>query len=152
MAEKSILNPPKKRYDLTDQRTYEDAYPLGDYGNDIEKVMTVPEIDDMPGLAIRSVFKNERQLNASARLVYRHWKFGDIEHQKLMRYKLAGMAAIGGVSRLEQLMTAVKLLASDMYRAARGMPKHNGKNGEERVIRGSDFREQERSPDSLGVR
>lgn len=147
----SILDP-KKRYDLTDVKNYRSEYPIGDFDNDIEKVMEIPDVKDMAGVFIRGNFRNERQLNAAVRLYHRHKKFADTDHQELLRVKIAGMAAIGGVSRLEQLFTAVKLLASDMYRTARGMPKHNGKNGqEERVIRGSDFRDQERPPASLGV-
>lgn len=137
-----IFNPKLKKYDLTDPANYEDDYPDGNFGNNVEKLYEVPDIDDMAGVFLRGIFKNERSLNAHLRLMYRHKKFGDTEHQELLRAKIAGSAAINGVSRLDALFAAVNLLASDMYRAARGMPKVK-KGEEERIIRGSDFRDRD---------
>lgn len=139
-----------KRYDLTNIDNYEPDYEMS-WENKIEKIYEIPGIDNMAGAFLRGIFKNERSLNAHLRLMYRHRKFGDTEHQELLRAKIAGSAAINGVSRLDALFAAVNLLASDMYRAARGMPKLK-RNEEERVVRGSDFRREERPQDNLGVR
>ncbi len=141
-----IFNPKYKKYDLTDPANYEDDYPIGDYSNNVEKLYEIPEIDDMAGVFLRGIFKTERSLNAHLRLMYRHRKFGDTEHQELLRAKIAGSAAINGVSRLDALFAAVNLLASDMYRAARGMPKVK-KGEEERIVRGSDYRQEQKPPD-----
>jgi len=143
-----IFNPKYKKYDLTDPANYEDDYPAGDYSNNIEKIYELPGIDDMAGVFLRGRFKNERSLNAHLRLAYRHTKFKDDKHQELLRAKIAGSAAIGGVSRLEALFAGVNLIAADMYRAVLGLPKNKGKHGEEeRVMRGSDFRSGDKPPD-----
>jgi len=139
-----MIAPLKRRYDLSDPANWEADYPDGDWGNNIEKLYEVPPIDDMAGVFLRGIFKNERSLNAHLRLMYRHQKYGDKEHQELLRAKIAGSAAINGVSRLDALFAAVNLLASDMYRAARGMPKVK-RGEEERIVRGSDFRSDFRS-------
>lgn len=141
-----INNPNYKRYDLTDPANWEGDYPDGDWGNNVEKLYEVPGIEDMAGVFLRGIFKNERSLNAHLRLAYRHIKYKDTNHQELLRTKIAGSAAINGVSRLDALFAAVNLLASDMYRAARGMPKTK-KGEEDKVIRSSDFRRDERPPD-----
>lgn len=142
----SLLNQNTKRYDLSDPANWEMDYPDGDFGNNVEKLYNVPDIDDMAGVFLRGIFKNERSLNAHLRLMYRHAKFNDTSHQELLRAKIAGSAAINGVSRLDALFAAVNLLASDMYRTARGMPRVK-KGEEERVIRGSDFRREEKPQD-----
>lgn len=138
-----FLNPQYKRYDLTNPDNYEGDYPDGDFRNNVEKIYELPAADDMPGVFLRGIFKTERQVNACLRLMYRHKKFGDIDHQELLRAKVAATAAMNGISRLDALFAAVNLLASDMYRTARGMPRLK-KGEEERVIRGSDFRREER--------
>lgn len=142
----NIFNPAFKQYDLTNPDNYEQDYPFGDFGNNVQKLYDVPDVTDMAGVFLRGIIKNDRQLNAMLRLSYRHRKFGDVEHQELLRAKIAGTAAINGVSRLDALFAAVNLLASDMYRTARGMPKLP-KGQEERVVRGSDFRKEERPLD-----
>ncbi len=145
---KLLGDPAYKRYDLTDPANWEGDYPDGSFGNNVEKLYEVPKIEDMAGVFLRGIFKNERALNAHLRLMYRHRKLGDIEHQELLRAKIAGSAAINGVSRLDALFAAVNLLASDMYRTARGMPKAR-KGEEERIVsgRGGDFRREERPPE-----
>ncbi len=144
------INPEYKRYDLTNLDNYEADYEIP-YDNRIEKIYELPPIEDMPGVFLRGVFKNDNVANACLRLMYRHAKFNDVRHQQLLRAKIASTAAIGGVSRLDALFAAVNLLASDMYRAARGMPKLK-KGEEEHVVRGSDFRREERPSESLGNR
>lgn len=142
-----LFNPNYKRYDLTQKENWEGDYPDGDFGNNIQKLYEVPDIADMAGVFLRGVFKNERSLNAHLRLMYRHRKFGDIEHQELLRAKIAGSAAIAGLSRLDAVQAAVNVLAPDLYRIARGLPKAK-KDEQDRVIRGSDFsRKEERPPD-----
>ncbi len=138
-----VLGGSYKRYDLTDPANWEGDYPDGNFGNNVEKLYELPDTDDMAGVFLRGIFKNERSLNAHLRLMYRHSKFGDKDHQDLLRAKVAGSAAINGVSRLDALFAAVNLLASDMYRVARGMPKLKG-NEKERIVRGSDFRNEEK--------
>lgn len=146
-----LLNPNYRRYDLTDQANYEGDYPDGDYSNNVQKILETPGVDNLPGVFIRGRFNNERSLNATLRLMYRHKKFSDVTHQELLCCKILGSAALNGVSRLEALFAATNLLGPDMYRTALGMPK--GKKGEkEEILRGSDFRRDEKPPDGgLGV-
>ncbi len=139
-------NPNLKRYDLTDPANYEGDYPDGDFKNNIEKIYEVPGIEDMAGVVIRGIFKSERQLNAIIRLSYRHRKYNDVAHQEMLREKIAGSAAINGVGRLDALQAGVNLLAPDMYRVARDMPKLR-KGERETVVRGSDFRNDGRPPE-----
>ncbi|MDD5511752.1 MAG: hypothetical protein PHI12_13215 [Dehalococcoidales bacterium] len=113
------------------------------WANRIEKILEVPDVEDMAQVIIRGNFRNERQLNAILRLSHRHEKFGQTKHQELLRQKIAGTAALGGLSRVEGLFAAIGLLASDIYRAAKGLPKVK----EDKVYRGSDFRTQERPPE-----
>lgn len=134
-------------FDMTDVRNYEADYELP-WADKIEKIYEMPDVKNMPGVFIRGNIKNERQLNAMLRLAYRHDKFNDTKHQELLRMKIAGTAAIGGVARLESLFATTNMIASDMYRVARGMPKlKDGK--EEKVYRGSDFRSEEKPQENL---
>lgn len=147
----AVGNPEYKRYDLTNVDNYEPDYEMP-WADKVEKIYEIPEIKDMAGVFLRGIFKNDRSLNAHLRLMYRHKKFGDTDHQELLRAKVAGSAAINGVSRLDALFAAVNMLASDMYRAARGMPKRK-KGEDETIARGSDFRTEQRpSGDGLGSR
>lgn len=131
---------------MFDEVNEERNFNVGGFANNIEKLYELPGIDDMAGVILRGNFKNDRQLNAVLRLMYRHQKFADTKHQEMLRAKIAGTAAIGGVSRLEALFGGTNLVASDMYRAARGLPKLR-KNDQERIVRGSDFRERDRPPE-----
>jgi len=138
------------RHDLTNIDNYEDPYDEMPWPNRVEKIYEIPAKEDMAGVFVRGNFKNERQLNAAIRLYKRHIMFGDQTNQEVLRVKIAGMNAIGGVRSLEALFGAVGLIAPDMYRVARGMPKL--KHGEEeKVMRGSDFRTQEKSTDKQGM-
>lgn len=140
-------SPEYKRFDLTNLDNYEPDYEMP-WADKVEKIYEIPDIKDMAGVFLRGIFKNERSLNAHLRLMYRHAKFTDTEHQELLRAKIAGSAAINGVSRLDALFAAVNMLASDMYRAARGLPKLK-KGEEERVVRNSDFRTEQRPQNGL---
>lgn len=142
-----------KNYDLTNLDNYERDYELSG-GSKVGQIYEIPEIKDMAGILARGIIKNERQLNAILRLSYRHKKFKDDNHQELLRQKIIGTAAIGGVRSLDALFAANGLLAPDMYRVARGMPKYKGRGEREReepVYRGSDFREQEKPTQNNGV-
>lgn len=145
----SILNPQYKKYDLTDPDNYEGDYPIGGFNNAVKDIYELPGVDDFAGVLLRGRIKNERQLNAILRLNYRHIKFNDNSHQELLRAKVAGSAAIGGVRSLEALFGAIQVVASDMYRAVLGLPKRK-KDDEEKVIRGSDFRQNESKPPDGG--
>lgn len=141
------------RGDLTNIDNYEDDYDITG-GGKIQKIYEIPDISDMAGVLARGIIKNDRQLNAILRLSYRHNKFGDKSHQEMLRQKIIGTAAIGGVRSLDALFAANGLLAPDMYRVARGMPKfkQQGKREEEEpVYRGSDFREHEKPNQNNGV-
>ncbi len=139
---------PFRQFDLTNPDNYEGDYPEGGGRNNVKDLYEVPGIEDMANVFIRGNFKNERQLNAALRLYYRHKKFSDTTHQEMLRCKVAGSSAIGGASRVEALFGATCLVASDMYRVVKGLPK--AKHGEQdRVIKGSDFRDDQRPPDSL---
>lgn len=131
-----------QRYDLTNLDNYETDYEMS-WNDKIEKIYEIPDTSNMAGVFLRGIFKNERQLNAHLRLMYRHKKFKDDEHQELLRCKIAGSAGIGGVGRLDALFAAVNLIAPDMYRTARGLPKLK-KGEKEEIHRGSDFRVQEK--------
>lgn len=146
----AVGDPAYQRYDLTNLDNYEGDYEMP-WADKVEKIYEMPEIKDMAGVFLRGIFKNERSLNAHLRLMYRHAKFADTKHQELLRAKVAGSAAINGVSRLDALFAAVNMLASDMYRTARGMPRLK-RGEEERIVRGSDFRNEEKPHDSLGNR
>jgi hypothetical protein len=136
-------------HDLTNIDNYEQDYEMP-WSDRVEKIYEIPEKDDMAGVFIRGNFKNERQLNAAVRLYKRHVMFGDTVNQEVLRIKIAGTPAIGGVRSLEALFAATNLIAADMYRVARGMPKVKG-DKEERVVRGSDFRETEKGTDNKGM-
>lgn len=140
-----IGNPGYQRYDLTNIDNYERDYEMP-WADKVEKIYEIPQKEDMAGVFLRGIFKNERTLNAHLRLAYRHTKFDDKDHQELLRAKIAGSAAINGVSRLDALFAAVNMLASDMYRVARDMPKLR-KGEQERVYRSSDFQTDGRPPD-----
>lgn len=146
----SIINPDLKKYDLTDPDNYEGDYPVGGFNNVVKDIYELPGTDDMAGVLLRGRIKDERQLNAILRLYYRHEKFNDQQHKQLLRMKIAGTAAIGGVRSLEALFGSIQMLASDMYRAVLRLPKLK-KNEEEKVYKGSDFRRNEtQPPDKLG--
>ena len=134
-----------KNYDLTNIDNYEKDYEIP-FEDRIKQIYSVPGTDDMAGVFLRGIFKNDRQVNACLRLSYRHKKFGDNDHQELLRAKIAASAALGGVSRLDALFAAIGLIASDMYRVARGMPRLK-KGEEEKITRGSDFRSDSRPPE-----
>lgn len=110
----------------------------------IEKLLDLPPIKDMAGVMIRSIVKNERQGNAILRLSYRHKKFKDNNHQEMLREKLGMTVGIGGVGRLDALFGVVNMVAPDMYRTARGMPRKEGPR--ENVKKSSDFRESRDEP------
>lgn len=146
----SILDKPVKGVDLTDITNWEKDYPIGGFNNTIKDIYELPGIDDMAGVILRGRFKNERSLNAHLRLLRRHEKFGDIEHKKMLRAKIAGSAAIGGVRSLEALFGAIQVVASDMYRAVLGLPKLK-KGEEEKMIRGSDIRRDDNKGPDIGL-
>jgi len=135
----TILNPKYKKYDLTDPDNYEVDYPVNSNYNAVKDIYELPGIEDMAGVLLRGRIKNERQLNAILRLYYRHEKFNDTKHKELLRAKVAGSAAIGGVRSLEALFAGIQIVASDMYRAVLGLPKLK-RGEEEHVVKGSDFR------------
>lgn len=123
---------------ITNPEYWERDFDQMSFLSKIEKILEFPGIDDMAGATLRSVIKDDRQLNAIIRLYYRHRKFHDDDHQEMLRIKLAGLASMGGVARLEALFAATNLIAPDMYRTARGLPRAKSR---EDVRRGSDFRE-----------
>lgn len=112
--------------------------------NKVEEVLKIPPISDMAGVFSRTNFKNDRERVAAVRLFYRNKKFHDDNHQEMLRADLASRLGIGGLGNLHGLFAATNLIAPDMERAARGLPKT--KNGEEKVHRGSDFREERDNP------
>ncbi len=112
--------------------------------NKVEEVLKIPPITDMAGVFARTNFKNDRERVAAVRLFYRNKKFNDEAHQEMLRVELASRLGMGGLGNLHGLFAATNLIAPDMERAARGMPK--AKNGEEKVHRGSDFREERDNP------
>lgn len=126
-------------HDLTNLDNYEQDYELPWYDR-VEKIYELPDINDMAAVILRSNLKvkDERRANAMIRLAYRHIKFGLKGKQELLRMKCAATAAEGGAARLDALFAAVNLIAPDMYRASRGLPKHkDGKN--EDIRKASDF-------------
>ena len=104
----------------------------------IKEMMRIPEKDDMAGIMVRSIFKNERQRIAAVRLAKRHIKFKDTVNQEALRVFCASTVGQGGVGRLEQLFGVTNLFASDSYRVARGIEKSKK---EEKIYHGSDFRQ-----------
>lgn len=142
-----VGNPAFRKYDLTNIDNYEPDYEMP-WADRIEKIYEVPAIDNMAGVFIRGIFGNERKLNAHLRLMYRHKKFGDNDHQEMLRCKIAGSAGVGGVGRLDALFAAIGMLAPEMYRTARNLPlpKRGKREEQEQVVRGSDFRQDGRTP------
>lgn len=117
-------------------------------GDRFKQVLTIPEVKDFPTILARAIFKSERQRNAVIRLWHRHQKFGDVGHQEMLRCFLAGTIAMNGRGRVDGVFSTVGMLAPDMYRTVAGLPRH--KNGDqERVIRSSDFRKEDKSESSL---
>jgi hypothetical protein len=105
--------------------------------NNIEKILEFPGIDDMAGVLARAKFKDDRQRIAAVRLAYKNRKFGDDNHQYMLRDLCASTLGSGGLGKILQVQTATNLLAPDMIRTAFGMPKT--KHPEE-VHRSSDLR------------
>lgn len=105
--------------------------------NDIEKILELPDIDDMAGVLERANFKNDRQRLGAVRLAYRNRRFQDDNHQHMLRDLCASTIGMGGLGKVLQVFTATRMLAPDMMRVAFGMPKT--KKTEE-VHRSSDMR------------
>jgi hypothetical protein len=118
---------------------YDGRYEYSDVNmaNKIEKIYELPAISDMAGVFERAVFKDEKQRIAAVRLAYKNHKFRDDAHQEMLRMWVASLVGNQGLGRLDALFASINLLAPDMYRVARGMPKVKG---EEKVHRGSDLR------------
>src|SRR4030042_2300704 len=89
----ALGNPQYRQYDLTNIDNYEEDYEMP-WADKVEKIYEIPEIKDMAGVFLRGIFKNERSLNAHLRLNYRHRKFGQTEHQELLRAKIEGSALV----------------------------------------------------------
>lgn len=137
-----------RRFDLTSPDTFEQGYPAGDFRNNIEKIYDLPGTEDMAGVFLRGVIKNERQRNAMVRLFYRHKKFNDQNHQEMLRVMIAATAGMNGLARIEALEAGTNLLALDVHRLAAGLPQL--KKGEtDHVVRGSDFRQESRPQNGL---
>lgn len=122
---------------------------MGNNQDRFNQVLEIPDIDEMASVFARSVFKNERQRNAAVRLYYRHAKFNDKQHQELLRMLLAATVGMNGRGRVDGLFATTGMLAPDMYRTVAGLPK-NRKGEEEKIIRGSDFRREEKANNNLG--
>lgn len=117
------------------ERDFESEY----YGNELDKMLELPGIDDMAGVLARGNFKNERQRIAAVRLAYRHRKFHDQNHQKMLRDYVASGMGMSALGKILQLQIGTNLIAPGVLREILGMKKV--KKGED-VQRGSDFRQQ----------
>lgn len=122
---------------------------MGNNQDRFNQVLEIPEVEDMASVFARAVFKSDRQRNAVVRLYYRHVKFNDNSHQQLLRILLAGTIGMNGRGRVDGLFATTGMLAPDMYRTVAGLPKTR-KGEEERIVRGSDFRKEEKPSGSLG--
>lgn len=125
---------------ITNPEYWEKDFENMSWFSKVEKILELPNAEDIAGVILRSVIRTERQRVAIVRLAYRHRKFHDTNHQEMLRYYLASSVGMAGLGRLDQLFAAINLLAPDMYRVAMNMP--NRKNDQEKVLRGSDFREE----------
>lgn len=112
--------------------------------NNIDKILEIPDIEDMAGVLARGNFKNDRQRIAAVRLAYKNRKFHDENHQEMLRDYIASGLGIGAVGKVMQTFIGTNLLAPDMFRASLGMPKSKNKDKGEEVHRGSDFRSEGR--------
>lgn len=110
------------------------------YYTKIKQMLELPGVDDLPGVALRSVLKDETMLNAAGFLVFYAEKYHIDWLKDMIRFKLAGSAGIGGLARLQALFAGTNLFAPDSHRIAMGLgpSKHS-----EKVHRSSDFREKD---------
>lgn len=129
---------------ITGMEHWEKDFDNMPFWDKIEKLLELPSTKDMAGIIIRSIVKDDRQANAILRLSYRHKKFHDNTHQEMLREKLAMNVAMGGVGRIEAVFGGVNMIAPDMYRVARGMPKND--KPKENIQKNSDFRERRDEP------
>lgn len=104
--------------------------------NNVSQLYELPGIDNMAAVIERGIFKSDDEADAIVLMAYLNDKYDDKKHQQLLRMKIARTIGQGGAGRVEALFGATNLVAPDMYRVARGMPKAKG----EKVHRSSDFR------------
>ena len=130
---RGITNPDKWADDFTDLPFY----------TIVEKLLEVSE--KFAEMLTRASLVNERQANAIIVLADRFDKYNDTRHMKMLVNKLASTIGMGGVGRLEALFGVSRLLAPDMYRVAKGLPRNKDrKERKEEVMQsgGPDFREE----------
>lgn len=109
--------------------------------NNIAQIYNMPKPkDDLVGNFVRGVMKDQTQADA---LVVLGWMAEDVKDDSVMNLvglKLASTVGIGGVGRAEALMGSVGIIAPDIYRVARNMPRKK----DEQIVkpnRESDFRD-----------
>jgi hypothetical protein len=122
---------------------------LGSYSGvpvsqNIDKLYEIPDACPAAHKIIRGVYTRDLG-NSILRLSHRHAKFHNTMHQDLLECKIAETAAEGGGARVEALMTSVGLLAPDIFRVARGLPKHENKGQPERVESKADFNKKDQA-------
>lgn len=127
-------------FDMTRPEHYEQWFPE-DNNSNIDKMYSMPGIEDMAGVFIRGNFKDEDALNSHVLLCAIHQDVGNTFHQEMLRNKIAGQAGIKGERTLYALFAGIGILASDMLRVLKGFPKLK-KGEEDRLIRNSDFQKQ----------
>jgi hypothetical protein len=98
--------------------------------------------EDLVGNFVRGVMKDQTQADALAVLGWMATDVGDESVMNLVGLKLASTVGIGGVGRAEALMGGIGVIAPDIYRVARNMPRKDNEKID-KPNRSSDFRDQE---------
>jgi len=90
---------------------------------------------------LRSVIRDEKQLNNMVRAITRYETFGQSKHLKMLRLKVIGLAGISGYARTQAIMAYANVIAPDVILSLLGksIPK------EQRARLARDMRDQEKA-------
>lgn len=127
---------------------YDDSAFMSNNCDRFKQVLTIPESDDMASVFAMAVFPSERKKAAAIRLYRRYIKFNDNQHLELLRMSLAATVGMHGRGRVEGVFSQIGMLAPDMFRTVAGLPR-NKKRDEEKVVRGGDFRNEDKPSSNL---
>lgn len=132
---------PDRQPGITPIDFWEQGFDSLPYSNDIDKILEIPDIEDMAGVLSRGNFKNDKQRVAAVRLAYKNRKFKDDNHQKMLRDFVASGIGMSGFGKLLQLQIGTNLALPGVLQQILGLRKTKGN---EPVYKGSDFRDEGR--------
>lgn len=103
----------------------------------VAKELVHPGKGDPAELLMRVILKDERQLNAAVLYFAKCEEFDLPVEKKVLAWRLAGTASIGGVARRELVMAATGIIAPSLYENV-GKKQRDGRGD------GRDKKEEER--------